>query len=156
MKTSRYTEAQIIAILRQAEGGVPVAELCREHGMTPLPSHGLPANHERDAHSKQLEAPHLGLDQASSVIAAPAPPDRAAKATGGAEDFVPGLSLRRCLQPWPRVLAGRDDGAGAARRPSRACNHTLPGSGWRRGRPACHWHRPLPSHGLRANRERGR
>ena len=26
MKTSRYTEAQIIAILRQAEGGVPVAE----------------------------------------------------------------------------------------------------------------------------------
>jgi putative transposase len=34
MKTSRYTEAQIIAILRQAEGGVPVAELCREHGMS--------------------------------------------------------------------------------------------------------------------------
>ena len=34
MKTSRYTEAQIMAILRQAEGGVPVAELCREHGMS--------------------------------------------------------------------------------------------------------------------------
>ena len=34
MKTSRYTEAQIIAILRQAEGGMPVAELCREHGMS--------------------------------------------------------------------------------------------------------------------------
>ena len=34
MKTNRYTEAQIIAILRQAEGGVPVAELCREHGMS--------------------------------------------------------------------------------------------------------------------------
>ncbi len=34
MKTRRYTEAQIIAILRQAEGGVPVAELCREHGMS--------------------------------------------------------------------------------------------------------------------------
>jgi putative transposase len=31
MKTSRYTEAQIIAIPRQAEGSVPVAELCREH-----------------------------------------------------------------------------------------------------------------------------
>ncbi len=37
MKTSRYTESQIIAILRKAEGGVPVAELCREHGMMPLP-----------------------------------------------------------------------------------------------------------------------
>ncbi|MGX0976071.1 transposase-like protein [Roseovarius sp. MBR-51] len=34
MKTSRYSEAQIMAILRQAEGGVPVAQLCREHGMS--------------------------------------------------------------------------------------------------------------------------
>ena len=34
MKTSRYTEPQILSILRQAEGGVPVAELCREHGMS--------------------------------------------------------------------------------------------------------------------------
>jgi putative transposase len=34
MKTSRYPEAQIMAILRQAEGGVPVSELCREHGMS--------------------------------------------------------------------------------------------------------------------------
>ena len=34
MKTSRYTEAQIIAILRQGDGVVPVAELCREHGMS--------------------------------------------------------------------------------------------------------------------------
>jgi putative transposase len=34
MKTSRYTEAQIIAILRQAENGVPVSDLCREHGMS--------------------------------------------------------------------------------------------------------------------------
>ena len=33
-ETSRYTDAQIIAILRQAEGGVPVAEPCREHGMS--------------------------------------------------------------------------------------------------------------------------
>ena len=34
MKTSRYTEAQILAILRQAEGGMPVGQLCREHGMS--------------------------------------------------------------------------------------------------------------------------
>lgn len=34
MKTSRYSEPQILSILRQAEGGVPVAELCREHGMS--------------------------------------------------------------------------------------------------------------------------
>lgn len=34
MKTSRFTEAQILAILRQAEGGIAVADLCREHGMS--------------------------------------------------------------------------------------------------------------------------
>ncbi len=32
MKQSKYSEPQILAILRQAEGGVPVAQLCREHG----------------------------------------------------------------------------------------------------------------------------
>ena len=31
---SHLAEPQILAILRQAEGGVPVAELCREHGMS--------------------------------------------------------------------------------------------------------------------------
>ena len=34
MKITRYSEPQILAILRQAEGGVPVSELCREHGMS--------------------------------------------------------------------------------------------------------------------------
>ena len=34
MKMTRYSEPQILAILRQAEGGVPVAEFCREHGMS--------------------------------------------------------------------------------------------------------------------------
>jgi putative transposase len=34
MKTSRFSDAQIIAILKQAEDGIPVAQLCREHGMS--------------------------------------------------------------------------------------------------------------------------
>jgi putative transposase len=34
MKKTRFSEAQIIAVLRQMEDGVPVAELCREHGMS--------------------------------------------------------------------------------------------------------------------------
>jgi Transposase. len=34
MKTSRFTESQIIGILKQAEAGTPVPELCREHGMS--------------------------------------------------------------------------------------------------------------------------
>ena len=34
MKTSRFTDSQIIAILKQSEAGTPVPELCREHGMS--------------------------------------------------------------------------------------------------------------------------
>ena len=34
MKTSRYSDSQIMAILKQAEAGTPVPELCREHGMS--------------------------------------------------------------------------------------------------------------------------
>ncbi len=34
MKRSRFSEEQIIAALKQAEAGVPVAELCRRLGVT--------------------------------------------------------------------------------------------------------------------------
>ena len=34
MKKTKYTDSQIMGILKQAENGVPVAELCREHGMS--------------------------------------------------------------------------------------------------------------------------
>ena len=34
MRKSRYTDSQILAILKQNESGTPVTELCREHGMS--------------------------------------------------------------------------------------------------------------------------
>lgn len=34
MKKSRFTDSQILAILKQADVGTPVPELCREHGMS--------------------------------------------------------------------------------------------------------------------------
>lgn len=34
MKKSKYTDSQILAILKQAESGTPVPQLCREHGMS--------------------------------------------------------------------------------------------------------------------------
>ena len=34
MKKSRYTDSQILAILKQNEAGTSVADLCREYGMS--------------------------------------------------------------------------------------------------------------------------
>jgi putative transposase len=34
MKRSRFSEEQIIAILKEQEAGVPVSELCRKHGVS--------------------------------------------------------------------------------------------------------------------------
>ena len=34
MKKPRYSDSQIMTILKQAESGTPVSQLCREHGMS--------------------------------------------------------------------------------------------------------------------------
>ncbi len=34
MKTSRFTESQVIAVLNRAEAGTPVPELCRTNGIS--------------------------------------------------------------------------------------------------------------------------
>ncbi|WP_316204581.1 transposase, partial [Bradyrhizobium sp. SZCCHNS1049] len=34
MKRGRFTEEQIIGILKEHEAGVPVADLCRKHGVS--------------------------------------------------------------------------------------------------------------------------
>lgn len=34
MKISRFTDSQIMQILKQAEAGISVPELCREHGIS--------------------------------------------------------------------------------------------------------------------------
>jgi putative transposase len=35
MKKSRFTETQIVSILKQYDGGTSAADLCREHGISP-------------------------------------------------------------------------------------------------------------------------
>jgi putative transposase len=35
MKKSRFTEEQIIGMIKEQEGGVKTADLCRKHGISP-------------------------------------------------------------------------------------------------------------------------
>lgn len=34
MKKSRFTESQIVAVLKEGESGVPIAEIVRKHGIS--------------------------------------------------------------------------------------------------------------------------
>jgi len=35
MRKSRFTEAQIIGMLKEQDAGIPTAEVCRRHGLSP-------------------------------------------------------------------------------------------------------------------------
>ena len=34
MKRTRFTETQIVSVLKEADSGVPVKDLCRQHGIS--------------------------------------------------------------------------------------------------------------------------
>lgn len=54
MRKSRFTESQIVAVLKEGEAGVSVAELCRKHGVIPL--------HGRSRFAKPSTSMTLGKD----------------------------------------------------------------------------------------------
>ncbi len=39
MKKSRFTEEQVLAILKEQDGGIKVADICRKHGITDATFH---------------------------------------------------------------------------------------------------------------------
>jgi putative transposase len=66
MRKSRFTEAQIIGIIKEQEAGLPTAELCRKHGLSPATFYKLKAKYGgmdlSDANRlKQLEAENAEL-----------------------------------------------------------------------------------------------
>lgn len=68
MKKSRFTEAQIAAVLEEAESGAKVQDICRRHGISYTTFHrwrsknGSPVLSEA-TRSKQAEAQNLRLKQ---------------------------------------------------------------------------------------------
>lgn len=44
MKISQFSDSQILAILKQAEAGTPVPDLCREHGISSATFQALQPN----------------------------------------------------------------------------------------------------------------
>ena len=45
MRKSRFTEAQIIGMLKEQEAGMPTAEVCRRHGLSPATFYKLKAKY---------------------------------------------------------------------------------------------------------------
>ena len=45
MRKSRFTEAQIIGMIKEQEAGLPMAELCRKHGLSPATFYKLKAKY---------------------------------------------------------------------------------------------------------------
>ena len=66
MRKSRFTEAQIIGMIKEQEAGLPTAELCRKHGLSPATFYKLKGKYGgmdlSDAKRlKQLEAENAKL-----------------------------------------------------------------------------------------------
>lgn len=45
MRKSRFTEAQIIGMLKEQETRMPTAEMCRRHGLSPATFYKLKSKH---------------------------------------------------------------------------------------------------------------
>jgi putative transposase len=75
MKTARYGDAKIMGIFKQEEGGTPVSELCREHGISNANFYkwrakfgGMDASLITEMKDMRLGRPSLGLSKKPGLI----------------------------------------------------------------------------------------
>jgi putative transposase len=86
MKTSKFTETQIVSILKQADAGVPVKDVCRQAGIS-VPTYykwkskygGLEASELRRAEELEAENARLKRMHAELALDAAAMKDLIAK-----------------------------------------------------------------------------
>ena len=74
MRTSKFTETQIVSILKQADAGMPVKDICRQAGISPATYYqwkskygGLEASELRRV--KELEAENAKLKRMYAELA---------------------------------------------------------------------------------------
>ncbi|SFZ86230.1 putative transposase [Devosia enhydra] len=77
MKPSSFTEEQIIGVLKEYETGVPVAELCRKHGVSNASFHkwkakygGMDVSEARKLKALEDETLLPSLQQVRATVAA--------------------------------------------------------------------------------------
>ena len=56
MRKSRFTEAQIIGMIKEQEAGMATAEVCRRHGLSPATFYKLKQLEDENAKLKRLLA----------------------------------------------------------------------------------------------------
>ena len=74
MKKSKFTESQIVAILKEGEAGVAVADLCRKHGISAATYYNWKSKYAGVAVSelkrmKELEAENAKLKRMYAELA---------------------------------------------------------------------------------------
>ena len=74
MKRSRFTETQIVSILKEADAGMKIQDLCRKHGISPATYYnwkskygGMSASELKRA--KELEAENTRLKRMYAELA---------------------------------------------------------------------------------------
>ena len=108
MKRSRFTEDQIIGILKEHEAGVSVADLCRKHGVSEQKLDVLAAWEEAGDLFSARERAALALTEAVTLIADGVPDDvyESAAAVFSDRELAQVIAMAVTINAWNRFGVG--------------------------------------------------